>query len=480
MRAVTQDVNEDVDGRIGLPYLPPMATKIHDTVDAYQATAASPAVPRSTRYAWYVVGVLTVCYTLSFIDRQILSLLVGPIKKDLGLSDTQIGLLGGLAFSVFYTFLGLPIGRLVDRYNRRTIITLGVFFWSLMTAACAFARSYPTLFLARMGVGVGEAAMNPAAVSIIADTFPRERLASAMSFYTMGIYLGAGLALLVGGAVIQGVSHTPFIDVPLVGELASWRVTFLVVGLPGLLIALWAWTLREPPRRNAIVAHDGQHATLSIRETVRELSRRWVTLYGIAGGQMFLAVALYGFMLWSPVLLQRIHLWSPQQTGTRLGLVVLVAGCLGMFIGGRLTDRGLKAGVRDAALRLATWTSLGAFLMAGLAMTVQNSPLLLLALFFPIVAFLAAPIGSCYAALQTVLPNQVRGQAVALFIFVTNLGGLTLGPLLPGLLNDYVFHDEQAIGRSLLWTLVISLFAASLVFASARRTYRRDHTEMHP
>lgn len=433
-----------------------------------------------TRYAWYVVFVLTVCYTLSFIDRQILSLLVGPIKADLGLTDTEIGLLGGLAFSLFYTLLGLPIGRLVDRYNRRNIIVLGVFFWSVMTAACAFARSFTTLFLARMGVGVGEATLNPAAVSIIADTFPKERLASAMAFYAMGIYLGAGLALLVGGLVIQGVAHTPELVLPVVGEIASWRVTFLVVGLPGLAVALWVWTLREPGRKNAIVKQDGGHAHLSVGETARELARRWVSVIGISGGQMFLAIALYGFMLWAPVLLQRVHAWGPRQTGTSLGLAVLVGGCFGVFVGGRLTDLGMKRGARDAALRLGAWTSLGAFAVVCVALLRQDSPWLTLILFFPVVMLLAMPIGGCYAALQTVLPNQVRGQATALFIFISNLGGLTLGPLLPGVLSDYVFRDESAIGHALLITLALSLGLASLVFASARRHYRRDHEAMHP
>jgi MFS family permease len=448
---------------------------------AMDAAAAPDATETSRRrYAWYVVFVLTVCYTLSFIDRQILSLLVGPIKKDLGLSDTEIGLLGGLAFSLFYTLLGLPIGRLVDRYNRRNIIVFGVFFWSLMTAACAFARSFTTLFLARMGVGVGEATLNPAAVSIIADTFPKERLASAMSIYALGIYLGAGLALLLGGLVIQGVSHTPTLILPLIGEIASWRVTFLVVGLPGLVIALWVWTLREPPRKNAIVRVDGDHAHLGIRETVRELAKRGVSVLGISAAQMFLAIALYGFMLWSPVLLQRVHGWGPSQTGTWLGLVVLVGGCSGVLAGGRLADHGMKNGARDAALRLGAWTSLTAFALSVVALLFQDSAWLTLGLFLPIVAMLAMPIGGCYAALQTVLPNQVRGQATALFIFIANLGGLTLGPLVPGVLSDYVFRDEGAIGLALLVTLTISLGLAAVAFALTRSHYRRDHANMHP
>lgn len=238
--------------------------------------------------------------------------------------------------------------------------------------------------------------------------------------------------------------------------------------------------LARAGRRNAIVEDDGEHAHLSVGETVRELARRWVSVLGISGGQMFLAIALYGFMLWSPVLLQRVHEWSPRQTGTWLGLLVLVGGCLGVFVGGRLTDHGMKQGARDAALRLGAWTSLGAFVVVCVALLGQDSPWLTLMLFFPVVMLLAMPIGGCYAALQTVLPNQVRGQATAMFIFISNLGGLTLGPLLPGVLSDYIFRDERAIGHALLITLASSLGLASLVFAFARRHYRRDHESMHP
>jgi MFS family permease len=429
---------------------------------------------------WYLVFVMTVCYTLSFIDRQILSLLVGPIKADLGISDTQVGLLGGLAFSLFYTFMALPLGRLIDRSNRRNIVVAGVAFWSAMTAACALARDYTGLFLARMGVGLGEATLNPAAASMIADSFPRDRLSSALSVYSMGIYLGAGSALLVGGAVIHAVAATPTLHVPVLGELASWRATFLIVGLPGLLVALWVWTLREPPRRGALVSAHGGHARLDLAATARELRRRAVSLFSISGGQMAFAIALYAFMLWAPVYFQRVHGWSPGVTGTRLGLVVLVFGCAGMYAGGRVADRWFRKGQYDAALRLGAWCGVVGGLSFGVAGLLQDSPWLQLALFAPGVFALAMPAGSCYAGLQLVLPNQVRGQAIAIYLFVANLGGLTIGPLLPGVLNDYVFTSEAAVGSSLALTLAISMLLASTIFGAGRPTYRRDYADAHP
>lgn len=434
----------------------------------------------STSQGWYLVLVMTVCYTLSFIDRQILSLLVGPIKADLGISDTQVGLLGGLAFSLFYTFIALPLGRIVDRANRRNVVVAGVAFWSAMTAACALARDYTGLFLARMGVGLGEATLNPAAASMIADSFPRERLSSALSVYSMGIYLGAGSALLVGGLVVQAVAATPVMHVPLIGEIASWRATFLVVGLPGLLVALWVWTLREPPRGDAIVSKQGTHAHLDVRATLQQLWQRAGSVLGISGGQMAFAITLYGFMLWAPVYFQRVHEWSARETGTRLGLVVLVFGCAGMYVGGRLADRWFRQGRRDAALRLGAWGGAIGCVAFGVAGLLESQPWLQLALFAPGVFTLAMPAGSCYAALQLVLPNQVRGQAVAFYLFVANLGGLTLGPLLPGLLNDAVFASEAAVGRSLALTLAFSTLLASVVFGISRAVYRRDYALAHP
>ncbi|MBI3427463.1 MAG: MFS transporter [Acidobacteria bacterium] len=162
-------------------------------------TSAQRDTATDLRYAWYVALVLMLCNTLSFIDRQILGLLVDPIKQDLRVSDTQMGLLQGLAFGIFYTLLGMPMGRIVDRGNRRQLVAAGIFCWSLMTAACALARGFGTLFAARMGVGVGEATLSPSAFSLLSDYFPKERLATALSIFSMGVFFGSGLALIVGG-----------------------------------------------------------------------------------------------------------------------------------------------------------------------------------------------------------------------------------------------------------------------------------------
>jgi MFS family permease len=289
---------------------------------------------RDARYAWYVVGVLMVCYTVSFVDRQILSLLVTPIKEDLGLSDTQIGLLQGLAFAIFYTALGLPAGWLADRYSRRTIVAVGVLLWSFMTAACSATRSFWSLFTARIGVGVGEATLGPCAFSLISDYFPRERLGTALSVYSMGIFIGSGLAFVVGGVVVVAVSGMPPVELPLIGTVAAWRLTFLIVGLPGLLVALLMYTVREPMRLGMLVEADGTARRLTLAAAVDQISQRRRSVFLVSAATIFQAMDNYAVGAWLPVYFERAHGWARGEAGLPLGLLIVVFGCLGMYLGG--------------------------------------------------------------------------------------------------------------------------------------------------
>ena len=201
-------------------------------------------------YSWYVVVALTAIYMLSFVDRTILGMLIGPIQAELGITDTEFGYLTGFAFTIFYVLLGIPLGRLADSWSRRNLVICGIVVWSFFTSVSSLTRSYATLFAARVGVGVGEASLSPSAYSMITDYFPNRKLGVAISVYNMGIFLGIGAAFLLGGTVVDLVSRTPETAVPLLGTMASWRVTFLIVGLPGLLFALLMLTVLEPPRRD--------------------------------------------------------------------------------------------------------------------------------------------------------------------------------------------------------------------------------------
>jgi MFS family permease len=425
-------------------------------------------------YAWYVVIVLMLIYTISFIDRQIMAFLVGPIKRDLGISDTQVGLLGGFAFAIFYTVLGLPMGRLADSKSRRGIIAAGIVFWSIMTAACAMARSFWTLAFARVGVGVGEATLAPSAFSLISDYFPKDKLARALSVYSMGILIGSGLASIVGGAVVQAVIKMPTVDVPLLGTMAAWRLTFILVGLPGLLIALLLFTVREPLRRNVLRDRAGNAATLKIGEVVDQIKVRSGTVICIAFGLACQSMCNYGIGFWGPSYFVRTHQWELGYAGLVLGLSTIVGGCAGLFVGGSLCDRWMKQGMREAPLKvcvIGVFCAGIALIAAFLVVDATWTAAWLLPAFF----FMGFPIGSGFASLQFIVPNQVRGVASAFVLFILNLGGLGLGSLLPGFFNDALFQSEQALGKSLLLTFTIASIIGVTMFRVIYVPYRKHH-----
>lgn len=424
--------------------------------------------------AWYVVLALTAIYMLSYMDRVILSLLVAPMKRDLHISDTQVGLLQGLAFGIFYTLVGLPLGRIADTRNRRNLIAAGVILWSFFTSACSMARSFGMLFLTRMGVGVGEASLSPAAYSLIADYFPRESLGVAISVYYMGVYLGTSASLLLTGQIIDMIGHTPTIVVPILGAMASWRITFLVVGLPGALFALLAYTFKEPARRGTIKTSGGQATELSFGLAVAEMKRRWKPLLGISIGAIFQAVPTYALISWTPTFLQRVHGWTPGHSGRVLAGLLLSFGCLGMFTGGRLSDHFQKGGAREGPLKVGVICAIGTaiFLPAAFLMKEAESGVFLMG---PGIFCLSLAMGTSPAALQRIFPNQVRGQVSALFLFFLSLGGLSLGPLMPGYLNDHLFYDGQKIGSSLAITIASASVLMLIAFRSTYSAYRSQY-----
>jgi MFS family permease len=444
------------------------------TQPAITTEPRSPLEKPKVGYAWYVVAVLTAIYMLSFVDRQILSLLVPQIEHDLNIKDTEIGLLGGPAFALFYTFMGLPLGRMVDSLNRSRLVAVCVVIWSCFTSMCSAAGTFATLFLARVGVGVGEAGLGPAAYSLIADYFPRERMGAAISVYYMGLFFGTSLAQLVSGITIQALGRTPLLTVPVLGTIASWRVTFLIVGLPGILFALLALTIREPLRKNLHVDAAGRPARATFGEAFAQMRLRWQSVVGISVGMAFQSVCTYSVSQWAAPYFMRVYGWQPAQTGKTLAFILIVFACSGMYLGGVLSDRWQKQGVLDARLRVALVSGAGilVFLVPSLLMPKVEWTL---ALFAPGVFFMAFAMGTAVAALQVVFPNQVRGQVGALFLFVLNVVGLSIGPVLPGYLDDHVFHDPKAVGTSLAITVAIGAVMMLLLLGSTRPAYRRHY-----
>jgi MFS family permease len=425
--------------------------------------------------AWYTVFVLMLCYTLSYADRQILAFLVGPLKADLGISDTEVGLLQGVAFALVYTIFGLPMGALADRFSRRNIIAIGVIVWSMATSLCSVARSFVSLAAARMGVGIGEATLSPCAFSMITDSFPKERLSSAISVYTMGIQLGSGLALVIGGLVAQAVSHMAPVAIPVAGFIPAWRVTFLIVGAPGLLVAVLLLTLREPKRRALLLSSTGVAAALGLGQVFAHIRLRWRAVAGISAMISCQATCNYALLAWGPSFFERMHHWPKDRTGLVLGLTTLGCGCTGLFAGGRLSDHWQSRGIADAPLRVGLISLTGILLTLAPAMLLRDAGWTV-TLLVPAVFFIGLPIGCGYAAVQLIVPNQARGRVSAVVIFAVALVSLALGALLPGFLNDHLFHDEYRIGASIALTVafasVVGILAGVATLSPYRAAYR--------
>lgn len=418
-----------------------------------------------SRYGWYVVAVLLVAYTLSFVDRTILTLLVEPIKRDLGLSDTQVSLLHGLAFAIFYTALGIPIARLADRASRRNIIAIGITVWSLMTAVCGLAKNFPQLFLARVGVGVGEAALSPAAYSMIADSFPEERLGRALGVYSSAIYAGAGIALLAGGAIAGAVAVLPPLEIALLGTLYAWQLVFFIVGVPGLAVAVWVATLREPVRQRPV----GREA--STRAVVAHLGRHARAYATHIGGFTLLAIVFNAFVAWMPSYLIRTFDWTISDAAYALGLCMLTFGTSGIIAGGMSADRWRRAGALDATMRVGIVSGVG-LIPFTLTCTTLASPWLAVALFAPLMFFSAYAFGAAVTGLQVITPPHMRAQVSAVFLFGVNLVGIGAGPTLVALLTDRVFADPLRVGESLAWIGTASAVAGAALITAGLRAFR--------
>jgi MFS family permease len=453
-----------------------MTTSIEQPSGSREAQSSSTTGPDSypsRRYAWYVVGVLTLAYVFSFIDRQILTLLVGPIRRDLAINDTQMSLLMGLSFAVFYTLFGIPLRRLADAHSRRLIITAGLIVWSLMTAGCGLARRYWHLAVMRMGVGVGEASLSPAAYSLIADYFRPDSRATALSVYSMGIYLGGGLATLLGGLVVEFASGRDDLTLPLIGATRPWQLVFFAVGLPGLLVALLFFTVQEPARQGVRLAKAGTPTPpVPLREVwvyVRDNGRTFLCHnVGIA----FLSFSAYGAGSWIPTLLIRRHHWTASHAGMLFGVLLMVCGPLGIVLGGHLADRLRHRGHVDSTMRVALLGAV-AWLPFGIYSVMPTSHGLA-ALLAPAWICTSVPFGVAPAAIQEMVPNRMRGQASAIYLFVINLIGLGLGPTTVALVTDYVFHDDNTVHVSLLIVEGLAHLVAIALIGLGLKPYRRS------
>jgi MFS family permease len=432
--------------------------------------------------AWYSVAVLILMYVFSFIDRTTISLLVEPMKRDLHISDTQIGMLQGLAFALLYTFLGLPIARLSDRHSRRAIIATGVFIWSIMAALCGLARSATQLFMARVGVGVGEAALSPAAYSIITDSFPRSKLGTAFGVYNIGITIGSGTAFLVGGIVVAAVSHAgATYSLPLLGEVRAWQMVFIVTGAPGIFLPLLLLTFREPKRRGLLQRPSaGEPAAAILKPPLSEvlnyawLNRKFFGLYFVA--LALLSMCGYCVGAWLPTALIRAYGVTAGQVGKVLGVSTILMNSTGMLLAGLLCDRLTRQGKKDAPIIVALISACGIALLSGLPPFMPVVPLIWVAIFVSGITFNAYN-GVGPMAINQVTPNQYRAQISAVYLFVVNALGLGIGPTLVPFVNDHLFHDPAKIRYSLVIVVFCSAMAAIALLLVVRPIYRQKQIE---
>lgn len=418
---------------------------------------------------WYVTILLALAYAISFLDRYMIALLVEPIKRDLALSDTQIGLLQGLAFGIFYAVAGLPLGWLVDRSSRRNIVAAGIAGWSAMMAVSGLATNFAMLFIGRAGMGVGEATLSPAGLSLIADHFAAERRNRAISVFMVGATFGSGLSVIVGGTIIGLVSRLPAVHIPGIGLLRPWQMSFIVAGLPGIAVALLLRSIHEPRRRGLVSTLDH----MPVSAFFAFLRQRALVFGLLIGGMALYSVAAYAFNAWLPTYFQRVFHWQPQEIAYRYGLPLMGCSALGMIAGGLGIDHLTRRGIASAPLLLMAATATVSIVPA-VAGTQMSSVDLSFALILLYSLLGSIPFGLCVAALMLITPNQFRGQIAALYLCSISVMGYGIGPLAVGLLNDHVFTGA-AIGNSMSFVsmAVVPVAAGLLIlcikpFARAR------------
>jgi MFS family permease len=427
---------------------------------------------RSDRYAWYVVSVLCLASIVGQIDRQIIALLVEPLKADFGLSDTRISVLQGLAFALFFVIVAVPIGRVADAANRKVVISVGALLWSVATALCGLARDFWQLFFARMGVGVGEATLGPATFSMISDYFPREKLARALAVFVGSSFVGTGIALLVGGTLVAWAGDVGEIVLPVVGTLRPWQLAFIAAGSTGILVLLLLPSVREPPRHGLASDPGAQVKHVPLQQIARFVVAHRGAYFAIYGGFSVIAAMNFALGAWVPTFFVRVYGWSPGEIGQIYGLYVMTFGALGVLAGGWLTDRLHARGHADANLRAALYACLPALPLVA-AMPLAGNPIASLVLLAPVAFLGTVPFGAGPAAIPLITPNRMRAQLVAAYYLVANLVGVAFGPWIVAFFTDYVFKDESLIGYSLSMACSLLLGTAVLILLGGAGALRR-------
>ena len=425
---------------------------------------ATPQTWPSKSRAWWAVVVLLLCYLMSFVDRNILTLLVAPIRHDLAVTDTEMGLLLGPVFAFFYVILGLPFGWLVDRKNRRNIIVFGLVLWSLMTILAGLAANFGELAAARVGLAVGEAGLMPAAFSLLGDYFPPEQRGRAVGIFGTGGFIGIGGAYVVGGAILHVFAGVSQVTLPVFGTLALWQAALIIVGLATFVLAILMLSVMEVPR---IGVRDGPQApdSVSIFAYMNRNRKSFATVYL---AYTCVAMIAFGWFAWLPSYFIRQFAMAPANVGLAIGTISTIAGVVGCIIGGILADRWTRNGTTGGKFSVILIIWLG-WIPATLGLLLFDNAIVSLAcvgLFMFVDGIGLIQFG---AVIQDMTPTRLRGRAVAIWYLVTGIIGNGLGPVLIPLASDHIFHDDQAVRYAIvLVTIPVLLFGLAMSLMGRR------------
>jgi len=426
--------------------------------------------------AWSILAILICFYQLSFIDKQMYSLLINLIGRGLKLSDLDLGLIQGVGFSLFYTIGSLTSGWAIDRYSRRMILFYGVVFWSLGATISGLPSGFGTLFAARSAVGLGEAVLIPAAFSLIAVYFPRDRLSLATGIFMAGANIGGVVAMLAGGRIIaQFVALGP-VTWPVFGRLDPWQAAFVTTGIPGILVALLAFGIpADPPRRfvaKSDVSDDGKYANIW---AFCKSHKRF--LLGVIGACGFLTTCAYAVIIWSPAFFERKYGWGHAQIGEVVAMGI-AAGGIGNIVWGWVADRLRRGGRRDALYQVYTVLTLGGIGIAALTFLTSNPRIAVAG--YPFVWFVLTSFGPMLSAIQFGIPDCYRGRLVSVKTTVTGLIGLSAGPIIVSIITDKVFGDKAMLGYSIVITLVVAGLGSVITMLATRKAYVDAVIEQEP
>ncbi|NBC87893.1 MAG: MFS transporter [Alphaproteobacteria bacterium] len=450
--------------------VPSAAAPVATSTAPPTARGEAPPLPSLPR-AWSVVAILSAAAIVSYIDRQVLNLLVEPIKADLGLTDVEISVLQGFSFALLYALLAIPIAWVADHSNRKWVILGGLVCWSGATFMSGFAAGFAILFCARMLIGIGEATLSPAGFSMISDYFEKSRLPAALSVFTGSGFVGSGLALVIGGALYAALEAAGPLTTVL-GTFQPWQTTFFGVAMLSVpLFVLILAFVREPARQPDTLAPP-QHEEPSAFEILGFVWGHAGVYLPLFFGFSCFAAAQFGIGAWAPSFFIRSHGWTQLEVGQALGPVVMATGPLGVVAGGFLAERLLMRGVHDATLKL----SMGAIVCAlpfAIAFPLVEGGGLALALLAAVLAFGTVPFGAGVATFPLITPNRMRAQVIALYLLIANLLGYSAGPILVAWLTDEVFADPAALHISLAIAAPAVMAAGLVLIAAALGPYRR-------